>query len=71
MNYDLNYTPGAYKSSELENWGQKWREQFERVEIDKTLNPTEKFRVYYKSSIENYFHKFRLYFSNVTYDEVT
>ena len=71
MDYNFNYTPFRYKSSELENWGQKWREQFDKVEIDKTLNPTEEFRVFYETSIEKYFHRFRPYFTNVTYDKVT
>ena len=71
MSYDLDYGLFTYKSLELENWGQRWREQFERVEIDKTLYPTEKLKVYYESSILNYFHKFKPYFSNVTYDDVT
>ena len=70
MDYNFNYNVFAYKSEELENWGQKWREQFERVEIDSEVIPNG-LKISYKSSILNYFHKFRPYFTNVTYDEVT
>ena len=69
MSYDLDYNPFVYKSEELENWGQRWREQFDNLKIDKTLNPTEKLKVYYETSIEKYFHRFRPYFTNVIYDE--
>ena len=71
MNYNIDYGRFTYKSEELENWGRKWREQFDRVKVDLELNPTENFKVYYQSSILNYFNKFMPYFPNVIYDEVT
>lgn len=69
MDYDLDYGLFTYKSKELENWGKKWREYFDNVQIDLELNPTDKLKVYYKTSIEEYFHRFRPYFTNVTYEE--
>lgn len=69
IDYDLDYNRFAYKSEELESWGKRWREHFDNVEIDLELNPTDKLKVYYKTSIEEYFHRFRPYFTNVTYEE--
>lgn len=69
IDYDLDYNRFAYKSEELESWGKRWREHFDNVEIDLELNPTKKFRVFYKSSILDYFQRFKPYFTNVTYDE--
>ncbi|NJR47877.1 MAG: hypothetical protein HC775_20375 [Hyellaceae cyanobacterium CSU_1_1] len=50
MDYNFSYTPFKFNSKELENWGLKWREYFDKVEPNKELNPTEKFRVSYSSS---------------------
>ncbi|MBW4536019.1 MAG: hypothetical protein KME09_18950 [Pleurocapsa minor HA4230-MV1] len=61
MDYSFSYTPFKFNSKELENWGLKWREHFDKVEPNKELNPTEKFRVSYSSSFLYYLNKFKPY----------